>query len=117
MISLSMKQFFFEFSREEYDDTNKSKLNKYEIDVTKNPQPISSTIIIKNGDGMKNKLIVSIVYVNKPKNSSLSQFKMLSLTVILDSEESFESRDNELKLNLIFVLLHDAIIKHQETYT
>ena len=64
---------------------------------------------------MKDKLVLSMSYIQKPKGACIEQFKPHSLTAILDSEKGFESEEEEKNLRLIFALLHDPITKqHKE---
>ena len=107
---------FFESSRDDYLRTNPCELDKFELDLAKEPGRFFNEIFVDKREEMKDKLILSLSYVHKPsKDTPIEELKANSLTAILDSKEGFESEKDEKNLRLIFSLLHGPIARqHQE---
>ena len=108
---------FFESSRDDYLRTNPCKLvDKFELDLAKEPGHFFNEIFVDKREEMKGKIILSLSYVQKPsKDTPIEELKANSLTAILDSKEGFESNKDQKNLRLIFSLLHGPIARqHQE---
>ena len=107
---------FFESSRDDYLRTNPCELDKFELDLAKEPGRFFNEIFVDKREEMRDKLILSLSYVHKPlKDTPIEELKANSLTAIIDSKEGFESEKDEKNLRLIFSLLHGPIARqHQE---
>lgn len=108
---------FFESSRNENGKTSPCKLDKFDLDLAKEPGRFFNEEYLKNREIMQDKLVLSMTYVQQPDHGSNEQAETYSLTAILDSRYGFESEQDEKNLRIIFAQLYYPIFKQHKENT